>query len=312
MVWVFRMTHVELIELITFTDPSLDKSKRESVAQHLNICPECRAKLISFNIFKNSFVKLTHRFDTFQLTESCVPEGLMGSCLAGQLSQLEFEKFSNHIIECDICFERAAFFSESENNMTEAVPHMDKTPERFLRAVVPSKKNLQPSQARPTPSISRTIWGWISSPVHAYAVAVSMLVLIFILAPNNTNRILDLNSANEFIIYKSPTTPRLSFGFSDASQKVGSQAAGLVVVAKPNNKVHFSWNTLEKADEYQFILQEINTSGPKKIYDIKTPSSFVEIDLNSITPGKAYRWIVTGSIGAGKLFATKGQFTLTN
>jgi len=304
------MNHLTLADLIAYADPSMDEDRRGAAVEHMDTCPQCRDRFISLHTFRNAVHALEPKVEPFDLTDRCVPTELMGDFLGGRLSREEFATFSSHAAECGMCFERAAYFTHSSVKMTAGVLQMEKTPSRFIEAVTPKRAEISTSAGRL--SLAELLRRWLWAPAPAYAFAASVIFFVFVFSYGGQGRVIDLNSNQTFTLYETPKQSGPSFGFSDAGRKVGETGAGLNVTRAVSGDVRFIWNAVSGAGEYFFSLSEIRPSGAIEIYDMKTPSPSVTVKAGTVTPGRAYRWKVTGAAGDDTIFAATGQFTLSD
>jgi len=302
------MTHLELADLIVFSGEPVDGDKRKRIEGHLNACALCRSRLISFNTYRAALANIPENMAPFELTDSCVPAHLMGDFLGGRLPELEYRQYSNHLDDCDYCFERAAFFTHSSAKMAEGALYTQSTPEKFIRAVVPQKMEIKaPARRSPAEKIRR----FFTSPAPAYAFTACLLLLMMFWHKDGPGGVINLDSGRSFIIYEKPMQSGPSFGFSDAGRKIGETDAGLNVAKTTGGRVRFTWKPVEGAEEYHFSLSEAQPNGFGEIYELDTAAPLVMLDVSTIKTGKAYRWSVRGETGVDKVFSATGLFAIT-
>ncbi|VAX20258.1 hypothetical protein MNBD_NITROSPINAE04-2702 [hydrothermal vent metagenome] len=299
------MTHLELADLIVFSGEPVEGDDRKKIERHLNACALCRSRLISFNTYRAALSGIPENLEPFELTDSCIPTQLMGDFLGGRLPESEYGRYSNHVDDCDYCFERAAFFTHSSAKMAEGALYTQSTPEKFIRAVVPEN-----FKAPPKPSLAVKIRRFFASPAPAYGLAVCLLFFMVFWSRGGPGEVIDLGSGRPFVIYEKPLQSGPSFGFSDAGRKIGEVDAGLNVVKTTDGRARFTWKPVEGADEYHFSLSEVRPNGSGKVYDLDTAAPLVMLDFSTIKTGKAYRWSVRGETGADKVFSAVGLFTI--
>ncbi|MDH4184467.1 MAG: hypothetical protein OEV92_09615 [Nitrospinota bacterium] len=301
-------THPGLAELLMFQDAALPPKQREPLADHMRVCAQCRDKIISLLTLKNSLAVAPEDVKPIELSAECVPMELMGDYLGGRLAAGEWERYSTHTQQCDICFERAAYYSHSSVKMTDGVLRMEPTPLRFLQAVAPGI-TIKTNEERITVKESAVgrIWRWVTSPIPAYAFAATLF--LFLAFGGRGPLVVDLGSHQAFSIYEPSKSPGPSFGFSDAGRKVGEAGAGLAVNLS-GDAVNFSWNGVEGAEEYRLVISELDPSGPREVVTIKTGQPGAHVDLGQLSPGKAYRWNVHGVRMDNNVFSATGQFAI--
>jgi len=302
--------HMSMLELLMFQDPALPQKDREPLSAHINICAPCREKIISLLTLRSALTLAPEDVKPLELTARCVPTEVMGDFLGGRLPDLDWRAYSAHTEECDICFERAGYFSHSSVKMAEGVLRMEPTPMRFLQAVAPDMARRAPAAVAlpPRESMSATIIHWVTSPIPAYAFAATLL--LFLAFGGKGPQALDLGSHQSFTIYEPPTSPGPSFGFSDAGRKVGQANAGLTVKAR-RGVVDFSWDSVEGASEYRIVINEMDPSGSREILNIKTVQPGASVDLDNFGQGRAYRWSVNGVQQDRNMFSATGQFAIS-
>jgi len=301
--------HLDLARIIMYVDPALSTKDRAPLAEHIKNCRVCSEKVISLLTLRSSFAMTPEEVKSLELTPDCVPLDLLSDFLGGRLAGMEMEKYSSHLDDCDLCFERAAYFSHSSVKMTEGVLRIERTPIKFLEAVAPG---LSPSSSRQMviaarQSLGRRIAEWIASPIPAYAFAATLL--FFLAFGGGKPSVVDLGAHKTFSIYEPPTAPGPSFGFSDAGRKVGEADAGLAVSVK-GGIVNFQWNAVQGVDEYRLIITEMDLAGPREVYNSKTAEPGATMDINSFGQGRAYRWSVNGVRPDKNIFTATGQFAI--
>jgi hypothetical protein len=74
--------------------------------------------------------------------------------------------------------------------------------------------------------------------------------------------------------------------------------------------VNFRWNDMQGADEYRLVISEIDPSGPREVYNMKTRRPAAAMDVGSFGPGRAYRWSVNGVRPDNNIFTATGQFAI--
>jgi len=305
------MRHPKLSELVAYTDPGMEDDARARVRAHLGFCDRCMDRLISLQTFGTAVrTKSESISKPFELTEECVPTELMGDFLGDRLPPVERDDYSAHVSDCDICFERAAYFTHSSAKMAEGVLHMEKTPQRYIKAVDKAFEETKPGPRKIT--TLGLLQSYLSRPVTAYALAAS--VLFFIAYTNVYKRagIVSLDSNHVFTVYEAPRQSGPSFGFSDAGRKLGEIDAGLYVKQTGGGQVVFGWKHVKGAGEYRFSLVELRPTTPLEIHSVKTSYPGVTIGKSFLQVGKAYRWRVTGEKGPDKIFIATGQFVFIN
>lgn len=306
------MRHLDLSEIIAYVDPAQDERERERTGAHLAKCLFCRSRLISLSSFRSTLSDLPESLEPFELTEDCVPVELMGDFLGGRLPGEQSAEYSAHVERCDMCFERAAYFSRESVRMAEGVLQMDPTPARYLAAVLPAREETAPARQTPGTPVLEVIRRWLASPLPAYAFAAGLLFFMIVWGRGAPSDIADLNSNDLFTLYEAPPLSGPSFGFSDSGRKVGSAEAGLSVERTASGNLRFGWKEVSGAAEYVFSLQEIGPGAAVEIANAKTASTETLVDGALLSPGKAYRWKVAGSTAADRVFIAVGQFTLLN
>ncbi len=305
------MGHLKLGELIAFADPAMDKDDRKNAQAHLDGCAQCRARFISLQTFRASAMEVPVNLSSFNMSVDCVPTEYMGDFLGGRLPADEYSLYSNHIEQCDTCFERASFFNLSGIRMAEGILNMEPTPARYIEAVAPGKSV---GQAEEPGSFFGKAFDWLRSPVPAYALAASLLFFMIIGSPGGSGDIIDLDSDKMFTLYQAPEHNGQSFGFSDAGRKIGEVDAGLAIRQVSSDLVEFRWNEVDDADEYQFSLQELRSNAPLEIYETTTTEPNVTVAMSMINKRKAYRWSVAGVADGSdqnKVFTAVGQFAFS-
>ncbi len=306
-----KMSHLDISELLAYADPALKDEAREKAKAHIETCGSCRARFISLQTLRASLNTAPENIVAHKLTDNCVPEELMGDFLGNRLPEAERAIFSEHTKECDICFERAAYFTWSSANMAAGVLDIiGQTPERYKAAVLNRSPEPQ-TTADPKPSIWETFGRWISSPAPAYAFAASLLIFMLFWTPNSSDQIIDIGSNGVFSLYEQPKQSGPSFGFSDSGRKLGESDAGLSVEKTNDGRIRFSWSKVEGAEGYNFHLAEITPAGAKDIFDTKTTETFIVAPRDLTSPGKAYRWKVSGETESNTIFTAQGQFAFS-
>ncbi len=305
------MMHPKLSELIAYTDPGMEDDARERVRAHLGFCAQCMDRLISLQTFRTAV-----RTDgesvirPFELTQECVPTEIMGDFLGNRLPRAERDSYSEHVVDCDICFERAAYFTRSSEKMAEGTLHMEKTPQRYIKAVDKTFEETKPNP-RKTTTVD-LLRSFMSRPITAYALAASFVFFLAYTNIYNRAHIVKLDSSQVFTLYEAPKQSGPSFGFSDAGRKLGVIEAGLYVKLTGDGQVVFGWKHVKGSDEYHFSLVELRPTTPLEIHNVKTSYPGVTIGKSFLQSGKAYRWRVTGEKGPGKIFVATGQFVFIN
>ncbi|MBI5816103.1 MAG: hypothetical protein HZB29_10910 [Nitrospinae bacterium] len=302
------MSHLTIAELLRYADPELDESSRVQARGHLEGCHTCRRRFASLMTMRSALFNVSPKLSSAEeLTPSCVPVELMGDYIGARLPQAERAAYSAHMAECDLCFDRAAFFVTSSVRMTEGVLGMAATPARYREAVAPVKRKIA---AGKSVSIWDMLGRWVASPVPAYAFAAALLLfMVFGQAGGGAGKIVALDMDKAFIVYEQPEQAAPSFGFSDAGRKVGESPANLSVdVAGRGGKVRFAWNPVDGAADYNFILMEVSARGVHEIYETKTAEPSVSLDEGKLAAGRVYRWKISGSARDNKVFAAIGQF----
>ncbi|VAX16621.1 hypothetical protein MNBD_NITROSPINAE03-1959 [hydrothermal vent metagenome] len=302
------MTHLKLADLIVFSGEPVEGDERKKIEGHLNACALCRSRLISFNTYRAALAGIPENLAPFELTDSCIPTQLMGDFLGGRLPESEYRQYSNHVDDCDYCFERAAFFTHSSVKMAKGALYTQSTPEKFIRAVVPEKIKIQAPAKR---SLAEKIRRFFTSPAPAYGLAVCLIFFMVFWNRGGPRGIIDLDSGKSFVIYEKPMQSGPSFGFSDAGRKIGEVDAGLNVVKTTDGRALFTWKPVEGADEYHFSLSQIQPDGSGEVYDLDTTAPLVTLDISTMKTGKAYRWSVRGETSADKVFSATGLFVIT-
>ena len=302
--------HPSLETLIAFQDPALDDKRRAPIQDHLAGCQNCRERLISLLSLRSSMAAPSQMEPMLQTGPNCVPMELLADFMGGRLEDKEWEIYSAHTEDCDVCFERAAFFSQSSSRMAEGVLRIEKTPERFLKAVAPGINLVPPVEKvqKLGESLTTRILRWISSPIPAYAFAATLLG--FIAFGDRGVSILELSGPQAFSIYEQPSSPGPSFGFSDAGRKVGEEDAGLDVKLSGGD-IEFLWIPMEGASEYRLIVNELGVAGIQEVVNVITAEPRVVVDAGSFSPRKAYQWSVNGVRPDNMIFTASGQFVLS-
>jgi len=301
------MTHLKLADLLVFSGEPVEDEERKIIQGHLNSCPLCRSRLISFNTYRSALFEIPDNLAPFELTDKCVPTELMGDFLGGRLPESEFAEYSSHTDGCDLCFERAAFFTHSSVKMAEGAFHIPATPDKFILAVAPKKV------ARKDPpklSLAIKVRRFFTSPAPAYSLAVCLLVLMVFWNRGGPREIIDLDSGGLFTIYEKPLQSGPSFGFSDAGRRIGETDAGLNVEKTSDGRLQFSWKPVEGAEEYHFSISEAKANDTGELFARNTATPPVMLDISAIKTGKAYRWSVRGETGADKVFSATGLFAV--
>ncbi|MDH5638356.1 MAG: hypothetical protein OEZ04_07690 [Nitrospinota bacterium] len=302
--------HLSMVELLMFQDPALPQKEREPLSDHINTCAPCREKVISLLTLRSALILAPEDVKPLELTARCVPTEVLGDFLGGRLPDLDWRAYSAHTDGCDICFERAAYFSHSSVKMTEGVLRVEPTPLKFLQAVAPGMTSKAPTtEALPSRETkSALILRWVTSPIPAYAFAATLL--LFLAFGGKGPQAMDLGSHQSFTIYEPATSPGPSFGFSDAGRKVGQANAGLTVKTR-RGAVDFSWDSVEGASEYRIVINEMDPSGSREILNIKTFQPGASVDLDNFGQGRAYRWSVNGVQQDRNMFSATGQFAIS-
>lgn len=302
------MRHLSIAKLLAFADPAVKEEEREELRKHLEVCESCRERLVSLKSFRSALSAIPESLEPFELTENCVPEELMGDFLGGRLPAEEDQKYSRHTEDCDMCFERAAFFNRSTIRMTEGVLKTGRTPRRFIEAVAPPRKTAAIEDAGGKASVWDMLSRWAASPIPAYAFAAVLLLFLITSPMSGPGKLVDLSPDATYSFYDKPSHAGPSFGFADAGRKTGEEEAGLAVNRSSENTLEFRWRDVEGADEYALSLLEITPDGLREVYNGTFSKPGATLPLTMVKAGNAYRWKISGSNGEGKIFTGTGQF----
>jgi len=301
--------HLSVAQLLEFADArTSDEKGRARGKMHMDSCAICREKLISLQSFKFGLNDATSNVKELVLTNECIPTEIMGDFLGNRLPADEKKTYSTHVAGCDICFERAAYFSWSSAKMTEGILAMSGIGAKYKQTAYDLVKGTSSTPEQTSSFIDR-IARWVSSPAPAYAFAV-VLLLFMVAGPWGTKtNLTDLGSDNQFSFYEKPTHAGPSFGFADAGRKIGEAPAALSVKNSGEDFL-FSWAHLKNARVYNIKLFRITTGGPVEVYEGSTTEATATVPAHMISDNLAYRWKVTGETDNGKIFMAEGQFVL--
>jgi hypothetical protein len=301
--------HLILAELIAYGDPGCDDSRRGEIATHMTECERCRKTFASLMTFKNALGAVPETFPVYEMSPQCIPIETMGDFLGRRLPPSEQSYLALHIVECDGCFERAAYSARETVKMAEGALFTPPTPQRFLDAVIHNG-----TQTAPSPATQPGI-GWIdalgrlfTSPVPAYAFA-AILLIFLTFKPGGPDGLTPLTTDSSFTLYQQPEHVGPSFGFSDAGKKIGEQPADLNVHID-GEQLQFDWTAVEGASGYAFSLVELASSGPVEIYESKVENPVVTLPRDLIKNSVAYQWKIQGATANATLFTANAQFTL--
>lgn len=301
---------LSLAEVIAFSGDAADDDRRKEISAHLSTCEKCRGLFTATQTLRSAGETVVSQipptaYSSDEIPSACIPTETMGDYLGGRLPEDERSRYSAHVKECGHCFDRAAHLTASGARMARGVLEMETTPQHFMDAVAPRVVKRVPAFSHVADVLRRAIF----SPVPAYAFAA--VLLIFMLTGRTggpSGAVIPLESDKAYFIYEKPEAGGPAFGFSDAGRKVGETGAELIVRQAGGEKVEFRWNPVKGADDYNLMVMELTTRGPKEIFDTKTTDTSATVDANILSKGKAYRWRVTTMGENGRVYLAVGQF----
>jgi len=302
-----NQNHLQLAQLLAYADPALTEEARSEMASHISCCSDCRDQFIAIQNLKVNLDNSRHSIDSISITNKCVPDDLMGDFLGNRLPLPERESFSAHLLNCDGCFERAAFYTTATLKMTDALLVMEKTPDHFKEAVLPQKGGTQQATPSPLSGLIETIRSIFRSPIPAYGFAATLLLFLVVGSPSPQRTLVPL-SGGSFSLYAIPAQSGPSFGFSDAGQKTGESAANFSVTL--DDKLTLRWDAITGATRYTVTIAAIANDGTAtEIYAGSVADPALSIDSAPLQSGTLYRYRVTGQSGES-IFVGAGQFAL--
>lgn len=304
------MKHLELAQLIAYADPAVKGKEREELRDHIENCNKCRDLFVSINSFKKSvrYASVSPSIE-FSLGADCIAADLISDFLGGRLSGDETARYQNHVADCDICFERAAFFTKASLEMTTGLLSMPPTPERFKNSVLP-KVPLPAEQAveKRSRGFFDILGGFFKSPLPAYGFSVALLlVMVFVGINNEKSGISVIDLSGQYAFYEPSAHSGPSFGFADSGRLLGRSPAGFAVSEEDNGDVRIEWAKIENVNEYRLTVSRFTDSGPVAVYETKTTSPVSLIPAGYLDKNGAYQFRVSGSDGSRR-FTASGQF----
>ncbi len=303
------MKHLELAQLIAYADPALKGSEREELRGHIASCSKCRDLFVSVNSFKKS-ARYASPSPSIELSlgVDCIETEFMSDFLGQRLPENEISRYQNHIADCDICFERAAFFTKASLEMTAGLLSMPPTPERFINSVLPE---VPASTVQVAEKQGRSFFDFLGeifkSPLPAYGFSVALILFMVFGGINNKSGMSVIDVSGQYAFYEPPIHSGPSFGFADSGRLLGRSPARFEVSEEDNGDVRIEWAEIENINEYRLRVTRFANNGPVAVYETKTTSPVSIVPAGYLKKNGAYQFSVSGSDGSRR-FTASGQF----
>ena len=209
--------------------------------------------------------------------------------------------FKKHLQECDRCFEAAGYYFAESSGMRVAAETA--APARFRDAALDLQPRREVKTARPI-----RLPRWIAAPLPAYAAA-ALLWFVFsygLAAPRVT---VTGGSPAHYTVYQKTVDAMPLYYFGVTGKKVSVQPANMRIEAA-RREMSFSWEPVEGAKTYYFVLQELRGSAPRIVKNISTTESGITLRREFFLPNIRYRWIVAGGLPPDRYFDGRVEFSV--